>query len=42
MVENKYGKSGHFSVFTALKRLLMVMKCNYFRASFNYTLSKTV
>ena len=31
MVENEYGKSGHSSVFTSLKNLMMLVKCNFFQ-----------
>ena len=31
---NEYGKSGHLSVLTSLKHLMMRLKCIFFRASF--------
>ena len=31
---NEYGKSGHLSIFTLLKHLMMILKYNFFRASF--------
>ena len=34
MGESEYGKSGHLSILTFLKRLVMLLKYNYFRASF--------
>ena len=39
--ENEYGKSGHLSIFPSLKHLMMLLKCNVFRALF-YTTSKTL
>ena len=33
MGENKYGQSGHLSIFSFLKHLKMLLKCNFFRAS---------
>ena len=38
---NECGKSGHLSIFTSLKHLMMLLKCYFFRTSF-YTLSKTL
>ena len=32
--ENEHGKSGHLSIFTSLKHLMMLLKCKFFRASF--------
>ena len=29
--ENEYAKSGHLSIFTLLKRLIMPLKYNYFQ-----------
>ena len=41
MGENEYGKSGHLSIFTLLKHLMMLLKFTILvRASF-YTISKT-
>ena len=34
MGENEYGESGHLSIFTLLKHLMMLLKYNFFRASF--------
>ena len=31
---NEYGKSSHWSIFTLLKHLMMLLKYNFFRASF--------
>ena len=41
MGENENGKSGHLSIFTSLKQLIMLLKGNFSRALF-YTLSKTL
>ena len=30
--ENEYGESGHSSIFTLLKHLMMLLKYNFFRA----------
>ena len=30
----EYGKSGHLYTLTSLKHLMMLLKCNLFRASF--------
>ena len=32
MGESEYGKSGHLSIFTLLKALMMLLKYNFFRA----------
>ena len=34
MGENEYGESGHLTTFTLLKHLMMILKYNFFRASF--------
>ena len=34
MGENEYGKSGHLSIFPYLKHLMVLLRCNFFRASF--------
>ena len=34
MGENKYGESGHLSIVTLLKHLMMLLKYIFFRASF--------
>ena len=34
MGDNEYGKSGHLSIFTLLKHLMMLLKNNFIRASF--------
>ena len=40
---NEYGKSGHLSMFTALKHLMMLLKEQHFQYFiFIYTLSKTL
>ena len=31
---NEYGESGHLSIFTLLKHLMMLLKYKFFRASF--------
>ena len=31
---NEYGESGHLFIFTLLKHLMMLLKYNFFRASF--------
>ena len=41
MGENEYGKSGHLSIFTLLKHLMMLLKYNFSGLNF-YTLSKTL
>ena len=39
---NEYGKSGHLSIFTLLKHLLMLLKYNFFSGLHFYTLSETL
>ena len=39
--ENEYGKSGHLSIFTSLKQLMMLLKCNISGLNV-YTLSKII
>ena len=39
--ENEYGESGHLSVFTLLKQLMMLLKYNFFRPSFLYLTKDT-
>ena len=34
MGENEYGESGHLAIFTLLKHWMMLLKYNFFRASF--------
>ena len=34
MGENEYGESGHLSIFTLLKHLMMLFEVQIFRASF--------
>ena len=34
MGENEYGESGHLFIFTLLKHLMMLLKYNFFMASF--------
>ena len=36
---NEYGKSGHLSIFTVLKHLMMLLKCNFFQG-FRFTLDQ--
>ena len=38
---NEYGESGHLSIFTLLKNLMMLLKYNFSGLHF-YTLSKTL
>ena len=38
---NEYGKSGHLSMFTSLKHLMMLLKCKFFRASFVHLIKGT-
>ena len=38
---NQYGISGHLHIFTFLKHL-MLLKCNFFRASFLHPIADTV
>ena len=38
---NKYGKSSHLYIFTSLKHLMMLLKCN-FQGSIFYTTSQTL
>ena len=40
--ENEYGKSGHLSIFTSLKHLMMILKCIFFfRAAFLHLIKDT-
>ena len=41
MGRNEYGISGHLHIIAFLKHLMVLLRCNFFRASF-YTLSKTL
>ena len=41
MGENEYGESGHLSIFTLLKHLMMLLKYNFSGLHF-YTLPKTL
>ena len=41
MGENEYGESGHLSIFTLLKHLMMLLKYNFFRASFLHLIKDT-
>ena len=34
MGKTEYGESGHLSIFTLLKHLMILLKYNFFRASF--------
>ena len=38
---NEYGISGHLDSFTFLKHLIMLLKCNFFRASFLLPITDT-
>ena len=40
MGENEYGESGHLSIFTILKHLMMLLKYKFFSGLHFYTLSK--
>ena len=40
MGENEYGESGHLSIFTLLKHLMMLLKYNIFSGLHFYTLPK--
>ena len=40
MGATEYGESGHLSIFTLLKHLMMLLKYNFFQLHF-YTLPKT-
>ena len=44
MGKNEYGESGHLSIFTLLKHLMMLLKYmyNFFRASFRYHFHKVM
>ena len=39
--ENEYGESGHLSIFTLLKHLMMLLKYNFFKASFAHLIKDT-
>ena len=39
--ENEYGESGHLSIFTLLKHLMMLLKYNFFRASLLHIIKDT-
>ena len=41
MVDNEFGKIGNMACFTSMKRLIMPLKCNFFRASFLHFLKDT-
>ena len=38
---NEYGKSSHLSICTSLKQLMVLWKCNIFRASFWHLIKDT-
>ena len=38
---NEYGISGHLHIFTFSKYLIMLLKCNFFRASFLHPITDT-
>ena len=38
---NEYGESGHLTIFTLLKHLMMLLKYNVFRASFLHLIKDT-
>ena len=41
MRENKYGKSGHLSICTLLKHLMMFLKYNFIKASLLHLIKDT-
>ena len=41
MGENEYGESGHLSILTLLKHLMMLLKYNFFSASFLHLTKNT-
>ena len=41
MEENECGKSGHLSIFTSLKHLMILLKCKFFRASLLHFIKDT-
>ena len=38
---NYYGKSGHLSIFISLKHLMVLLRCNFVRASFAHLIKYT-
>ena len=42
MGRNEYGISGHLHIFTYLKHLIVLLRCNFFAGLHFYTLSKTL
>ena len=42
MGKNEYGESGHLSILTLLKHLMMLLKYNFFSGLNFYTLPKTL
>ena len=40
MWEEEYGKSGHLSIFTSLKQTMVLLRCNFFKASCLYLIIK--
>ena len=38
---NEYGTSGHFSIFTVVKHLVMLLKCNFVRSLFLHLIKDT-
>ena len=41
MGRNEYDKSGHLSIFTSLKHLMVLLRCNFFCASFFHLIKDT-
>ena len=41
MGRNEYGISGHLPIFAFLKHLMLLLRCNSFRASFLYLIKDT-
>ena len=38
---NEYDKSGHLSIFTSLKHVMVLLRCKFFRASFLHLVKDT-
>ena len=41
MGRNEYGISGHLHIFAFLKHLMVLLRCNFFRASFLHLIKDT-
>ena len=41
MAKKEYGESGHLSIFTLKKHLMMLLKYNFFRVSFLHIIKDT-